>query len=127
MFRYIKFAHLGVTDQNRALQFWRDKVGFKLEVDADYDGNGWRWIEFSVPGAQTRLLFEPAEGATGSESSPALVFIVEDVEKLAAQLKSRGVAFTTEPKAAPWDAREMIALFRDSEGNIIQIGARKAA
>lgn len=126
MFRYIKFAHLGVTDQNRALQFWRDKVGFKLEVDTDYDGNGWRWIEFSIPGAQTRLLFEPADGPVGSDATPALVFIVEDVEKLAAALKSKGVEFTTDPKAAPWDARETFALFRDSEGNVIQIGARKA-
>ncbi|MEX0627218.1 MAG: VOC family protein [Cucumibacter sp.] len=126
MFRYVKFAPIGVADQDRALAFYRDKLGLKLEVDEDYEGKGWRWIEFSMPGAQTRLLFEKADGGAAS-GEPALVFIVEDVEATAAELIAKGVDFTQPPKPAPWDSREYFALFRDSEGNLLQIGARRAA
>jgi lactoylglutathione lyase len=34
MFSYVKFAHLPVRDQDRALAFYRDKVGLKVATDA---------------------------------------------------------------------------------------------
>ncbi|WP_287160767.1 VOC family protein [Mesorhizobium sp.] len=47
MFSHVKFAHLPVRDQDRAIAFYRDKVGLKVATDAPYR-DGLRWIELAV-------------------------------------------------------------------------------
>lgn len=126
MFRYPKFAPIPVADQDRALAFYRDTLGLKLEIDDPQGAEGWRWIEFSLPGAQTRLLFERRRAEPDPEE-PALTLIVDDVETVAADLVAKDVAFVRPPTETPWDANELFAIFRDSEGNLVQIGARRAA
>lgn len=126
MFKYLKFAPVPVADQDRALAFYRDTLGLKLEIDDPQGADGWRWIEFSLPGAQTRLLFE-RQRAEPDPDEPALTLIVDDVEKVADALAARGVEFPTPPTETPWDADELFAIFRDSEGNLVQIGGRRAA
>jgi predicted enzyme related to lactoylglutathione lyase len=120
MLRHVKFANLPVTDQDRALAFWRDKVGFSVATDEPY-GGGLRWIELELPGAQTRILFARRADETPSEQ-PDLILICDDVDQSFAELKGRGVAFTQEPTAAPWRPDERYALFRDSEGNLVMLG-----
>lgn len=126
MFRYVKFATVPVADQDRALRFYRDTLGLELKVDDPQGVDGWRWIEFAMPEAQTRILFGRPLAAPSADEA-ALLFIVDDVEAVAADLAAAGVTFKKPPTAAPWDAREMFALFEDSEGNVIRISSRKHA
>ena len=58
-----------VIDQDRALEFYLDKLGFEKRSDFPY-GDGSRWIEVAPPGAATISLVPPSEGkaARGAET-----------------------------------------------------------
>lgn len=120
MLRHVKFANLPVVDQDRAVAFWRDRVGLTLAADEAY-GEGFRWIELSVGDAVTRIVLVRRSDETPSEQ-PDLILVCDDVDASCAALKARGVVFTQDPTAAPWRASERYALFRDSEGNLVMLG-----
>src|SRR5919201_5977834 len=79
-----------VTDQDRALEFYVDKLGFEKRTDTPY-GEGERWIEVAPPGAATTIaLVPPREGeSAGIETRTG--FTTEDVDADHADLKARGV------------------------------------
>ena len=57
--KQLKFVSIPVGDQDRALAFWTEKVGLRVATDQPM-GPGKRWIELSIPGAETRIvLFTP--------------------------------------------------------------------
>jgi lactoylglutathione lyase len=120
VFKHVKFADLPVSDQDRALAFYRDKVGLTVETDAAY-GEGSRWIELAIPGAQTKILFSKRGDETPS-AEPSLILVTEDLDGVYAKLAEQGVAFTQPPTDAPWAPGERYALMRDSEGNLILLG-----
>ena len=121
MLKFIKFTELPVTDQNRALAFYTEKLGFRILQDTPYK-DGWRWIELALPGAETAILLTPREN-TETGDRPTLVFAVDDVAITYEELQAKGVHFTQRPTRAPWKPGESFALFRDSEGNTILIGS----
>ena len=121
MFKHVKFSGLPVTNQDRALAFYRDVIGRTLATDQQY-GSGWRWIEFEIPGSPTRVLFERRAGEEPGEQ-PSINIVVEDVDAAYGVLIARGVVFDQEPIDAPWAPGERYALLRDSEGNLILIGS----
>jgi len=120
MIEYIKFATLPVRDQDRALAFYTQKLGFAVAQDRPFQSD-LRWIELSLASARSRLWFgcraddEPAD-------EPSLILMTSDVKATHAALVARGVEFTLAPADAPWSPGEMFALFRDSEGNMLMLG-----
>ena len=59
MIKQIKFVSIPVRDQNRALDFYTDKLGFTIITDQPFDEKQ-RWIELRIPKAETRVvLFTP--------------------------------------------------------------------
>src|SRR5687768_9320080 len=59
MIKGIKFANVPVSDQDRAIAFYTEKLGFILATDQPFDGKQ-RWVEMRIPGADTRVvLFTP--------------------------------------------------------------------
>ena len=120
MFKHVKFAELPVVDQDRALRFYTEKLGLSVVVDSPYAAD-WRWLEFAIPGAATKILVTRREGAPRSE--PAIILVVDDVDDAFAALKHKGVDFTQEPTSAPWASGETFALLRDSEDNIVMLGS----
>ena len=121
MFKHVKLSGLPVTNQDRAVAFYRDVIGLNLTTDQQY-GSGWRWIEFEIPGSPTRVLFERRAGEEPGEQ-PSINIVVEDVDAAYGVLIARGVVFDQEPIDAPWAPGERYALLRDSEGNLILIGS----
>lgn len=121
MFKYVKFSGLPVSDQDRAVAFYRDVLGLTLDTDQQYGGD-WRWIEFAVPGSPTRILFEKRANEAPGEL-PALVLVVDDVDAAFAVLSAKGVAFDQEPTSAPWAPKERYALLWDSERNLVMLGS----
>ena len=115
----IKFASVPVTDQDRALEFYTTKLGFRVLTDAPFDGTQ-RWIELGIPRAETRVVLFTAEDhkkLIGSFMN--FTFFTDNVETTTAELKARGVEFVQEPQKADWGT---MAIFQDPDGNKFLLG-----
>jgi predicted enzyme related to lactoylglutathione lyase len=111
----VKFVSIPVTDQDRAIEFYTEKLGMTIMTDQPMGPGAQRWIELAVPGADTRVvLFTPAghEDRIGGFSN--VVFASDHVEKTHQQLAARGVEFVQPPKKEPWGTS---AIFKDQDGN----------
>ena len=114
MIRAIKFASVPVRDQDRAVAFWTEKMGFTVATDAPFDGKQ-RWIELRIPGADTRLVLFTPEGHEGRIGEfQNVTFVSDDVERTYRELAARGVEFAGPPQTAEWGSA---AIFRDPDGN----------
>ena len=122
MISHIAFHSLPVTDQDRALEFWRDVMGFTVTTDADYMP-GQRWIMLRPGTARTQLHLDLVEEMP-ERSKPAIPLITEDVAGMIERVREAGAEIDTEPQPAPWDADTTFAMFRDSEGNLILLSSR---
>lgn len=121
MLKGIKFASVPVTDQDRALTFYTEKLGFKVATDQPF-GNGQRWIELRIPGADTRVvLFTPKgqEDRIGTFSN--ITFWADDVESEAADLEAKGVELAGKPQKQDWGT---FVLFKDPDGNQFVLSSR---
>lgn len=119
MFSHINFQSIGVSDFDRALEFYRDKLSLTVERDEPYEQFG-RWIFMEIPGARTKLHFMPRENEDKTDM-PALVLVTEDVDATCETLKSRGVAIHKGPDDAPWNPGTRWAMIYDTENNLILI------
>jgi predicted enzyme related to lactoylglutathione lyase len=110
----IKFLGVCVRDQARALQFYTEKLGFKVRNNQPFEG-GQRWIELEIPGAETGVvLFTPKgqEDRIGTFVNTSLW--TDDLDGTYEELKGKGVEFTTPPTKQFWGS---FAMFKDPDGN----------
>jgi len=120
MLKRIKFVSVPVRDQEKALAFWTEKVGLQVATDQPM-GNGMRWIELKIPGAQTGLvLFTPPGQEDRIGTFQNISFVVDDIEKTYRELSERGVEFAQPPKKESWGTS---AIFKDPDGNSFVLGA----
>src|SRR5258708_5326909 len=101
-------------DQDRALKFYTEKLGFEVSTDQLFDAKQ-RWIELRIGNSGTRVvLFTPEghEGRIGSFFNGS--FACDDVGATYRQLKARGVEFEKPPEKQPWGE---FAIFKDPDGN----------
>jgi len=121
MIKRIKFLGIPVRDQDRALKFYTEILGFRLLTDQQFSESQ-RWIELSIPGADTGIsLFTPEghEDRVGTFVNTS--WEVDNVDKTYAELQGKGVEFAGPPQKQPWGT---FAVMKDSEGNQIVISAR---
>jgi catechol 2,3-dioxygenase-like lactoylglutathione lyase family enzyme len=112
MISHIKFVTIPTRNQDDALAFYTEKLGFKLVTDQPYDEKQ-RWIELRIGGSETRfVLFMQDETRIGTFFNGALA--CDNVEKTYQELKDRGVKFKSAPKQEHWG---MFAVFEDVDGN----------
>jgi lactoylglutathione lyase len=115
MISHVQTVGIFVRDQQKAKEFYTQKLGFEVIRD-DPMGEKARWIEVAPKGAKTHLvLFTPPgmEDRIGTFSN--LVFGCEDIQKTYEELKSRGVTFTDPPAKQYWGGT--MAQFVDLDGN----------
>src|SRR4051794_36727044 len=89
-----------VNDQQRALEFYRDKLGFEVRQDVPMgaDMGDARWIEVAPAGAQTPfILFTPGGLEHRIGGFQNIVFGCDDIKVTHEQLSQQGVEFTQEP------------------------------
>jgi catechol 2,3-dioxygenase-like lactoylglutathione lyase family enzyme len=80
-----------VTDQDRALTFYLDKLGFEKRGDFPY-GRGLRWIEVAPPGSANRIALVPrGEGPAPVGVQTYCAFSTPEIETDHATLRARGV------------------------------------
>lgn len=121
LIKQLKFVGIAVSDQDRALDFWTGKMGLRVATDQPMDP-GKRWIELSIPGAETGLvLFTPDghEDRIGTFFNGS--FACDDVEYAYRKLSEKGVEFEGAPEKQPWGT---FARFRDPDGNTFVLSSR---
>lgn len=104
-----------VTDQDRAIEFYTEKLGFETRADIPF-GDGERWVEVAPPGAATTVaLIPPREGeSVGIETRMALRST--DIDADHTDLLSRGVDVDPEVMRMG-DPVPPMFFFRDQDGN----------
>jgi predicted enzyme related to lactoylglutathione lyase len=116
----VKFVSVPVSDYDRALIFYTEKLGFKLITDHKFDDNS-RWIELQIGESQTKIvLFTPPGHENRIGTFMNMAFTSADIAKTYDELKNRGVGFKVPPTSAPWGS---YAQFIDSEGNIFVLSS----
>jgi catechol 2,3-dioxygenase-like lactoylglutathione lyase family enzyme len=121
MIKKLKFVGVPTADQDRALAFWTEKIGLRIVTDQPM-GEGKRWIELAIPGAETGVvLFTPEghEDRIGSFFNGS--FECDDVDHTYRQLKERGVEFQEKPTKQHWGT---FAIFKDPDGNTFVLGSK---
>ena len=114
MIRRIATVAVYVEDQNAALAFWRDQVGFEVRRSESM-GKAGIWLEVAPEGAGSRLVIYPKSAMDDwAERKPSIVFECEDIQAAYESMKSKGVRFTGEPQTMTWGT---YATFSDPDGN----------
>jgi predicted enzyme related to lactoylglutathione lyase len=116
-----------VDDQDRALKFWTETIGFELVQDSSYPGTG-RWIEVRTRDKATILVLHvrESERPTAPEDRPTsnIFFYCEDLARAYDELRERGVEFPQPPVHQSWGWWSM---FADEEGNRFALGPRESS
>ena len=121
MIRGIKFVGIPVSDQDVALRFYTEAMGFKVVTDQPFTPTQ-RWIELMIPGADTGLaLFTPEGQEDRIGEFQSISFWCDDVFATTAALKLKGVTFEKDPKEESWGTS---AILRDPDGNRFVLSSR---
>lgn len=121
MIKRIKFLGIPVRDQERALRFYTENLGFRVFTDQPFNDKQ-RWIELTIPGAETGIVLFTPEGHEDRIGTPVNTsWEVDDIDKTYDDLIAKGVEFGGPPQKAQWGS---FAIMRDSEGNSIVLSSR---
>src|SRR5579864_2133221 len=122
----IKVMSVYVDDQEKALRFYTEVLGFARK--ADFSNGPYRWLTIASPedpdGAQLQLALNdnPAakayQQALFQQGQPAANFSSENVKSDYERIKARGGAFTMPPTEV---TASTIAMLNDGCGNLIQV------
>ena len=122
----IKLNSVPVDDQDKALAFYTDVLGFVKKTDIPL--GQFRWLTVVSPEGpdDVELVLEPNDNpatktfqrAIFEQGIPYTAFEVDDIQTEYERLTGRGVTFRTKPtKTGP----VTLAVFEDTCGNLIQI------
>ena len=128
MIRRMSHATIFVNNQDEALEFYRDKLGFQVHTDAMV-GDDFRWLTICTPDEPNFeiVLMEPNPGMLMDEETSnqlrsimakgvlgAGAFHTDDCRKTYEEMTAKGVQFISEPAERPYGIE---AVFRDNSGN----------
>jgi predicted enzyme related to lactoylglutathione lyase len=122
----IKWNSVYVDDQDKALKFYTEVLGFAKKTEVPVGEFKWLTVVSPEEPEGTELVLEPNQNpaaksyqaAIFQQGIPLTAFAVEDIQKEYERMKKRGVVFKMEPtQAGPATA----AVFEDTCGNLIQL------
>jgi catechol 2,3-dioxygenase-like lactoylglutathione lyase family enzyme len=111
-----------VTDQDRAVDFYVEKLGFEKRSDTPF-GGGERWIEVAPAGATTTLALVPPRESEPSGIATRVALTSEDVDADHASLRAAGVDVDEEVMRMG-DPVPPMFFFRDQDGNSLFVVQR---
>ena len=107
----LELVHVPVTDVDRAIAFYVERVGFALDHDHRVSDEI-RFVQLTPPGSGCSIAI--GEGLTDSEpGSASLQLVVADAEAARAELAGRGLD-VGEVQSVPWGT---FVFFADPDGN----------
>ena len=124
----INLASVLVDDQQKALRFYTEVLGFVKKTEVPLGGHSWLTVVSPEDPDGVELVLEPSEHPAVGPFKQALVadgipftsFAVDDVQKEFERLSALGVRFTQEPTVM---GPVTTAVFDDTCGNLIMIAA----
>lgn len=116
---HASFITLPVADQDRALCFYRDVLGF--EVTADLDMPPGRWLQVAPKEPRPPSRPGPGMGGFTPGETRGIMLLTTDVDADCARLTAAGVAVDG-PDDLPWGR---MAAFRDPDGNGLMLLTEK--
>jgi metallothiol transferase len=102
-----------VSDLGKAKKFYEEILC--LEKKYEYSS----YVGFECGGVEIGLIPKPEGEQKASQTSPSIEFLVDNVDKVYKDLKSKGVKFIKELHDEPWGGRQ--ATFTDPDGHILEI------
>jgi catechol 2,3-dioxygenase-like lactoylglutathione lyase family enzyme len=106
-----------VRDQDRALRFYVEKLGFEVRRDVPM-ADGGRWIQVAPPAATTAVALVAAGDGDPVGLDTGITFTTSDAEADHADLLARGVAVD---ELLRWSGVPTMFAFRDEDGNGLKI------
>jgi len=129
MLKQLTTVQVWVHDQDEALAFYTEKLGFELRDDVTVPELGnFRWLTVGVPGQEVAIVLmavpgppvfddetrDQIEALVAKGAATGLFFSTDDIKATYEELKGRGVEFQQEPTQQPYG---IDAGFRDPSGN----------
>jgi catechol 2,3-dioxygenase-like lactoylglutathione lyase family enzyme len=136
MLNRLAYTQVWVHDQDEALAFYTDKLGFEVREDVTVAELGnFRWLSVGLPGQDVGLTLMAVPGPPVFEeetrqaildlmakgASGGLFFQTDDCRASYEELRAKGVEFTQEPTEMPYG---IDAGFRDPSGNHFRMAER---
>jgi catechol 2,3-dioxygenase-like lactoylglutathione lyase family enzyme len=133
MIKQLTTVQVWVHDQDEALAFYTEKLGFELREDVTVPELGnFRWLTVGVPGQEVAIVLMAVPGPpvfdeetraqinalVAKGAATGLFFSTEDIDTTYEELKGRGVEFQQEPTQQPYG---IDAGFRDPSGNQMRV------
>jgi predicted enzyme related to lactoylglutathione lyase len=122
----IKVTCLYVDDQEKALHFYTDVLGFAKK--ADFSQGPFRWLTVASPeepdgtelqlALNSNLAAKTYQQAIFQQNQPAIMFFTDDIKGDYERIKARGAEFTMPPTDV---TASTIAMLKDTCGNLIQL------
>jgi predicted enzyme related to lactoylglutathione lyase len=122
----IKLTHVYVDDQEKALRFYTDVIGFVKK--ADFSQAPFRWLTVASSedpnGTELQLALNNNSAAKAyqqamfQQGQPAAMFFTDDVQADYEWMAARGAEFTMQPTDV---TGSKIAMLNDTCGNLIQV------
>lgn len=126
----IHLSSVFVNDQDKALRFYTDVLGFEKKTEIPLGAARWLTVVSPEDPGGTELVLEPDghpavrpfKEALVNDGIPFTSFAVDDVHEEFQRLRARGVEFTQEPVDM---GPVTTAVFDDTCGNLLQIAHEK--
>ena len=122
----IKLTSVYVDDQEKALRFYTEVLGFQKK--ADFSNGPYRWLTVASPedpdGTELQLALnnnaaaKTYQQALFQQNQPAAMFFTDDVQADYERMKSHGAEFTMPPTDV---TASKIAMMNDTCGNLVQL------
>ena len=109
------------ADVDKAVDFYRDTLGFEVRMDEKFADGQMRWVELVPPGSSTALAISPPPpGSDPQPNQTGIIISTSDVEADHKALKDAGVDVDEEIMRSPPPVPPMFQV-RDPNGNSVWI------
>ncbi len=113
----VRTVAVSVTDQDRAVGFYVDTLGFEKRMDAPI-GGGSRWVEVAPPGAGVSIALSPASDISPAGVDSGIRLTTVDVDGEHAAMRQRGV---DTDEVLRWPDIPAMFTFRDVDANTLYV------
>lgn len=114
----IRTIGVPVTDQDRAVDFYVDTLGFEKRLDAPVEQLGGRWIEVGLPGGSPTIALIPSGQGLPAGVETGIRLVTGDATALHAKFEKAGVDID---ELLLWEGIPPMFSFRDPDGNGLEI------